>query len=776
VLNWLKITATAVSMIAFVTAAQAETRVLVLIDDDNVRSIKRTSASAQSIVTAFAGSLARQGLNVIEPAQVAMALGMTPGPRMPDANVLAMAAKVLGSDDDTMAHDFVVLLETRGSAQAAAFGTIVSLRLIAGIYGPGGSSKLGGFEQSHKQPFPKGTRPEAAISQASVPLADELAAVIAKKIETLAASAPPSAEPTAATPSGTAGSQPRQAEGTFRDCPECPEMVVIPLGNFRMGDLNDSGGKDEKPVRAVTIGHSFAVGRYEITRGEFAEFVRQSGHLVEEGCRYWDAATKKGALDKSRTWRNPGFPQTDRDPVVCVNWEDAEAYVRWLGDKTGTSYRLPSEAEWEYMARAGSTTRFPFGNYINPLCEYGNTADSSTELAWRNKSCDDGYGMATAPVGSFKPNAFGVYDTVGNTWEWTADCWHDSYAEAPPIGIAWTIGGDCSRRVLRGGSWIYGPKGVRSAERKKIGTGERYDAFGFRIARTLTTAAAAPRQVGARVIVLIDDHDARSITRTSDTARAVVMAFAEALRNQRLEVIEPDQVFMKLGLKFDAKLTEAEILIPAALALVSGDDTLDHDYVVVVESKGSVSSSSIGNVISMGMTADIYMPGGKEQLGGFELSDRKPSSGGTSPQEAVREIAVPLAGNLANIIGEKILFNESKKKKPIIKPNTMRSEFSEHPHPMPEAMAYEFTFVDFEPKVLKEVLGILSEEFPFFESVRNAEGAGTAKRYHYASKSSPDKIYTWFHILFEDLGLPPGQKVTIEHLAEDKLTLTRLKR
>ena len=770
-LNWLKNVVAILSLIAFATAAQAETRVVVLVDDDNVLAIKRTSASAQSAVTAFADSLARHGLKVIEPAHVSLALGVTPGERTADADVLAMAAKALGSGDDTMIHDFVVLLETRGSAQAGGFGTVFSLRMTAGIYGPGGSTKLGGFERSRKQPLPKETRPEMAIAEASAPLADELAAVVAKKLEALAASAPtPAAAPTA-TPSGTAGSQPG---GTFRDCPECPEMVVIPPGGFRMGALNSGGDKDEKPIHAVTIGYTFSVGRYEVTRGEFAEFVRQSGHRVEEGCRYWDAATKKGTLGKSKTWRDPGFAQTDRDPAVCVSWKDAEAYVRWLGDKTATSYRLLSEAEWEYMARAGSTTRFPFGNSIDSLCEYGNAADRSTEFKWRNKSCKDGYGMGTAPVGSFEPNAFGIYDTVGNTWEWTADCWHDNYAGAPANGEAWTDGGDCTRRVLRGGSWIYGPKAVRSAERKKNGTGGRYDAFGFRVARTLTTAAATPRQAGARVIVLIDDHDARSISRPSDTAQAIVTAFAGSLRQQGLDVIEPDQVFMKLGLKFKARTPEDEIRVPAAMAQISGDETLAHEYVVLIEAIGSITTSSIGNIVSMGMAADIYGPGAGKLLGGFELSDRKPSSGGTSPQTAVREVAVPLAGDLAAVIGEKILFAEAKKKKPILKPRTMASKFAGYPHPMPDAMTYEFTFVDFEPKVLKEVLEILTVEFPFFESVRNAEGAGTAKRYHYASKSSPDKIFTWFHILFEDLGLAPGQKVSIEQPAEDKLILTRL--
>jgi formylglycine-generating enzyme required for sulfatase activity len=271
---------------------------------------------------------------------------------------------------------------------------------------------------------------------------------------------------------------------TFRDCAECPEMLVIPAGRFRMGDVNGGGEGNEKPVHTVNIRYKFAIGKFEVTRGEFAAFIRESGHRMDDGCWYWNTAAKKAEIDKSKNWRNPGFRQTDRDPVVCVNWDDAKAYARWLGRDAGVRYRLLSEAEWEYMARAGSTSKYPFGDSENSLCEYGNAADRSTGFYWHNKACSDGHGEQTAPGGSFKPNAFGVYDTIGNAWEWTEDCWHGTYSSAPMNGKAWTTGGTCGLRVLRGGSWGLQPRDVRSAFRYGLYSDYRGYDLGFRVART----------------------------------------------------------------------------------------------------------------------------------------------------------------------------------------------------------------------------------------------------------------------------------------------------
>ena len=271
---------------------------------------------------------------------------------------------------------------------------------------------------------------------------------------------------------------------TFRDCADCPEMVVIPSGSFRMGDLSGAGKDREKPVHDVRIGYSLAVGKYEVTRGEFAKFTTATGHDAVSSCYVYTGSKWEKASGKS--WRDPGYSQSDRDPVACVNWKDAKAYIDWISGRTGKSYRLLSESEWEYMARSGSRSKYPFGDSESALCGHGNAADQSTDLNWRNKSCSDGIGKKTAPVGSFQANGFGVYDTVGNVWEWVEDCWHESYSGAPSDGNAWTSGGDCAKRVLRGGSWNYGPWDLRSAVRNRSGPSARSYNLGFRIARTLS--------------------------------------------------------------------------------------------------------------------------------------------------------------------------------------------------------------------------------------------------------------------------------------------------
>jgi formylglycine-generating enzyme required for sulfatase activity len=234
---------------------------------------------------------------------------------------------------------------------------------------------------------------------------------------------------------------------TFRDCAECPEMVVIPPGRFRMGDMNDSGHEEEKPVHAVNIGYKFAVGRFEVT---FAQ---------------WDACASAGGCNGYRP-KDRGWGRGNR-PVIYVSWKEAKAYVKWLSRRTGKTYRLLTDSEWEYVARAGSSTRYPWGNSI----------DSSKA----NYSKNFGH---TAPVGQYAANAFGVHDTVGNVWEWTEDCVHDNYRGAPTDGKAWTTGGNCDRRVMRGGSWNYAALDARSASNYRGHTRVRNLDIGFRVART----------------------------------------------------------------------------------------------------------------------------------------------------------------------------------------------------------------------------------------------------------------------------------------------------
>ena len=245
---------------------------------------------------------------------------------------------------------------------------------------------------------------------------------------------------------------------TFRDCPDCPEMVVIPSGSYRMGDLSGAGGNDEKPIHEVRIENNFAVGKYEVTQDEWVALMGS----------------------------NPSKFKGGRNPVEQVSWNDAKAFVGKLSAKTRKAYRLLSEAEWEYMARAGSTSKYLFGSNESSLCKHGNAADQSTGYDWRNKSCNDGYGKKTSPVGSYPANIFGVHDTVGNVWEWVEDCWNFGYSGAPSNGSAWTTDGNCSVRVLRGGSWVSGPGGVRFASRPAKYTAYRDGSGGFRVARTLS--------------------------------------------------------------------------------------------------------------------------------------------------------------------------------------------------------------------------------------------------------------------------------------------------
>ena len=282
----------------------------------------------------------------------------------------------------------------------------------------------------------------------------------------------------------------------FRDCMDCPEMVAIPAGSFTMGSpaavteregIPDKRATRERPRHRVGFARPFAVGKYEVTRGQYAAFVRAADHGGGGGCKYW--VGDHFEFDKTKSWRDPGYPQTDRDPVTCVNWHDAKAYVAWLSAKTGKAYRLPSEAEWEYMARGGTDTARFWGHSAGRACGYGNVHDRTGARANGFPSmvphkCDDRHAN-TAPAGSFWANGFGVHDTAGNVWEWVEDCWHKTYAGAPSDGSAWTGGGRCGQRVLRGGSWISIARFVRSANRSKIDTGLRIYRNGFRVARSL---------------------------------------------------------------------------------------------------------------------------------------------------------------------------------------------------------------------------------------------------------------------------------------------------
>ena len=270
----------------------------------------------------------------------------------------------------------------------------------------------------------------------------------------------------------------------FRDCPKCPEMVVVPPGSFTMGSPASEEGRfdDEGPQHRVTIAEPFAVGVHEVTRGEYARFLQETNHTVGNSCRIWDNGKEDWVERSGRNWRNPGFAQTDRHPVVCASWDDARAYARWLSRETGERYRLLSESEWEYVARAATRTARYWGEHESLQCRHANGADAGTMFDWR-VSCSDGHAR-TSPVGTYPANGFGLHDVLGNAWEWVQDCWNEDYAGAPGNGRAWERG-DCSRRVVRGGSWYVIPWFLRAAIRSWLGTGNRDYDLGFRIARTL---------------------------------------------------------------------------------------------------------------------------------------------------------------------------------------------------------------------------------------------------------------------------------------------------
>jgi formylglycine-generating enzyme required for sulfatase activity len=240
----------------------------------------------------------------------------------------------------------------------------------------------------------------------------------------------------------------------IKDCPECPALTVVPAGTFLMGSPVGEKYRGAETQHQVTFAKPFAIGTYEVT---FAE---------------WDACVADGGCGGFKPG-DEGWGRGNR-PVINVNAENAKAYVEWLSRKTGKRYRLPSEAEWEYAARAGTKTAFAFGDTLTD--KQANFDASSSGGVNR---------MQTMPVGSYPPNAFGLHDMHGNAWEWVADCWNDEYtAAAPADGSAWRSGG-CKGQVLRGGSWEDYSGDVRSAARVASGIEEGTWSDGFRVARDL---------------------------------------------------------------------------------------------------------------------------------------------------------------------------------------------------------------------------------------------------------------------------------------------------
>jgi formylglycine-generating enzyme required for sulfatase activity len=278
----------------------------------------------------------------------------------------------------------------------------------------------------------------------------------------------------------------------FQDCDICSEMIVLPAGKFMMGGTEEEfRGQDqyrfmyfdETPRHEAEV-KSFALAKYVVTRKQFEIFANETG-FQGKGCHILNG--KKWAPDATADWRNPGFRQTDQDPVVCVSWEDAQKYIAWLNSKLsrpdGKQYRLPTETEWEYATRAGTTTAMYWGNNHSDQCKYENARDIAAKIlnpAAPYADCNDGY-VETAPVGSFRPNPWGFFDMMGNAKQWMGDCPFVNYLKPPavPTGSNTVF---CGIRAVRGGSWASIPIGIRAAFRSAAKPAMRNSGYGFRLA------------------------------------------------------------------------------------------------------------------------------------------------------------------------------------------------------------------------------------------------------------------------------------------------------
>ncbi|WP_295393152.1 bifunctional serine/threonine-protein kinase/formylglycine-generating enzyme family protein [uncultured Thiodictyon sp.] len=299
------------------------------------------------------------------------------------------------------------------------------------------------------------------------------------------ASAPPPPQPAPVVPKPTAPNPPARL-------PFEPEMVRIPAGSFLMGSPAGEPERqdNEGPQHQVQVS-AFELGKYEVTRAQFSAFTKAAGYRTDAernvgnavGCWIRLEGEAAGGFRAGKHWRDPGMQQTENDPVVCMSWNDAQAYVEWLHQQTGQPWRLPSEAEWEYAARAGTTTAFNTGDCIK-------TSQANYHGYFDYNGCGAKTGVyvgKTQPVGSYPVNRWGLYDMHGNAWEWVQDCWHQNYNGAPKDSKEWfdyCLGNE--RRVLRGGSWSYFPTVLRSAYRFDLDASFRDSNLGFRVARTLT--------------------------------------------------------------------------------------------------------------------------------------------------------------------------------------------------------------------------------------------------------------------------------------------------
>ena len=284
--------------------------------------------------------------------------------------------------------------------------------------------------------------------------------------------------------SAVVSAAPPKPGSVIRDCATCPALTIVPAGRFKQGSARADGTNAafERPLHWVLIAHPFAISTSAVTVDEFRPFIAATGRDMR-GC---DTYEDRWRVRPDASWENPGFVQTGSHPVTCVSWDDAKAYAGWLSRATGHRYRLPSAAEWEYAARAGSEAVRPWSTDESGACANANVADQRAARrypGWAVFPCDDGY-VYTAPVGSFKANSFGLNDMLGNVFQWTDDCWHADYAGVPTDGSSRTYG-DCSERELRGGSWFTTPEFVRASYRNHFGVNYRASSVGIRLIRDI---------------------------------------------------------------------------------------------------------------------------------------------------------------------------------------------------------------------------------------------------------------------------------------------------
>jgi len=415
----------------------------------------------------------------------------------------------VSSDFEAKGHGlftYFFLRGLQGDADVEGDGriTVGELRDYLGDNVPGYARRLKNREQAPAVTAPEPTPAVAEVTPVSKGRLPEVLPTVATN--PAPRSPAPATTPAPTVPRSTASAAvvparapTRTALSTFRDCSGCPEMVVLPGGAFRLGsfetdvgrddDEDDSQGPGGRPVLVTLPELAVALAKTEVTRGEYATFVRATGRSHPGGCYSFDKVADgkyEWRLQADRSWERPGFDQGDDHPVTCVSLDDAQAYVRWLSQQTGQPYRLPTEAEWEYAARGGTTSRFAHGDREDELCRYANGADATARRLfsdWNTTACSDGYAF-TAPVAGRDPNAFGLYDMIGNVYEWTADCYGESYAGTPRDGRP-REGAPCERRVVRGGSWSSNPRDLRPAFRDRYSPGVRDYYTGFRVARTL---------------------------------------------------------------------------------------------------------------------------------------------------------------------------------------------------------------------------------------------------------------------------------------------------